>query len=142
MKLHLLSFRTFIVIWCLWLYLSDLASLVSLSISLSVCLSLSLSRSLSLALSLYTSWKHQKISSFLFIKTANWGCSVKKVFLEILQNSQENTCARVSFLIKLQALGLWILSCEFCKVSKNTFFTEQLQVAASINKNEEVFWCF
>ena len=30
-------------------------------------------------------------------------CSVKKVFLEILQNSQENTCARVSFLIKFQA---------------------------------------
>ena len=30
-------------------------------------------------------------------------CSVKKMFLEISQNSQENTCARVSFLIKLQA---------------------------------------
>ena len=30
-------------------------------------------------------------------------CSVKKVFLEISQNSQENTCARVLFLIKLQA---------------------------------------
>ena len=30
-------------------------------------------------------------------------CSVKKVFLEISQNSQENTCARDSFLIKLQA---------------------------------------
>ena len=30
-------------------------------------------------------------------------CSVRKVFLEISQNSQENTCARVSFLIKLQA---------------------------------------
>ena len=30
-------------------------------------------------------------------------CSIKKVFLEMLQNSQENTCARVSFLIKLQA---------------------------------------
>ena len=29
--------------------------------------------------------------------------SVKKVFLEIRQNSQENTCPRVSFLIKLQA---------------------------------------
>ena len=28
-------------------------------------------------------------------------CSVKKVFLEISQNSQENTCATVSFLIKL-----------------------------------------
>ena len=30
-------------------------------------------------------------------------CSVKKVFLEILKNSQENTCASDSFLIKLQA---------------------------------------
>ena len=30
-------------------------------------------------------------------------CSVKMVFLEILQSSQENTCARVSFLINLQA---------------------------------------
>ena len=33
-------------------------------------------------------------------------CSVEKVFLEILQNSQENTCTRVSFLIKLQTYGL------------------------------------
>ena len=30
----------------------------------------------------------------------------KKLFLEISQNSQENTCARVSFLTKLQASGL------------------------------------
>ena len=30
-------------------------------------------------------------------------CSVKKLFLEISQNSQENTCARVSLLLKLQA---------------------------------------
>ena len=30
---------------------------------------------------------------------------VKKIFLEILQNSQENNCARVSFLLKLQASG-------------------------------------
>ena len=32
-------------------------------------------------------------------------CSVKKLFLKILKNSQENTCARVSFLIKLQTSG-------------------------------------
>ena len=32
--------------------------------------------------------------------------SEKKVFLEISQNLQENNCARVSFLTKLQALGL------------------------------------
>ena len=30
--------------------------------------------------------------------------SVKKVFLEISQNLKENTCNRVSFLIKLQAV--------------------------------------
>ena len=30
-------------------------------------------------------------------------CSVKKVFLQISLNSQENTCNKVSFLIKLQA---------------------------------------
>ena len=31
-------------------------------------------------------------------------CSIKKVFLEISQNSKENTSARDSFLIKLQAV--------------------------------------
>ena len=41
------------------------------------------------------------------------------VFLEILQNSQENTCARESF------------SYEFCEISKNTFPTEQLQATVS-----------
>ena len=30
-------------------------------------------------------------------------CSVKKVFLNISQNSQESICVRVSFLIKLRA---------------------------------------
>ena len=33
----------------------------------------------------------------------NRRCSVQKVFLEISQDSQENNCAKVSFLIKLQA---------------------------------------
>ena len=51
-------------------------------------------------------------------------CSVKKMFLEILQNSQENTCARDSF-IKKESLARE-LSCEFCEISKNTFFTEHL----------------
>ena len=51
-------------------------------------------------------------------------CSVKKVFLEISQNSQENTSARVSFLIKL-------FSCEFCEISKNTFSCRTPLVAAS-----------
>ena len=37
-------------------------------------------------------------------------CFVKRVFLEISQNSQENTCARIFFLIKLQASGLFLQS--------------------------------
>ena len=65
----------------------------------------------------------------------------KKVFLEISQNSQESTCARVSFLIKLQAWGSGtifkskalakVFSCEFCEISKNTFSYRTPPVAAS-----------
>ena len=57
------------------------------------------------------------------------------MFLKIWQNSQENTCAKVSFLIKLQAeawnylkgvsgtdIFLWI-----CQTFKNTFFIEHLR---------------
>ena len=64
------------------------------------------------------------------IEAATGGVLYKKVFLEISQNSQENTCARVSFLIKLQASSLQfikketlaqVFSCEFCEISKNTF---------------------
>ena len=57
------------------------------------------------------------------------------VFLEISQNSQENTCARISFLINLQASACnftkketltQVLFCEFYEISKSTFFTELL----------------
>ena len=41
-------------------------------------------------------------------------CSARKDVLEILQNSQENTCESLAK----------EFSCEFCKISKNTFFTE------------------
>ena len=65
----------------------------------------------------------------------------KKGVLEISQNSQESTCARDSFLIKLQAKA-WnfikkeslrlVFSCEFCEISKNIFFYITPLVAASI----------
>ena len=52
--------------------------------------------------------------------------SVRKVFLEIFENSQENTCARVSFLITSNFIKeetlTQVCSCEFCKISENTFF--------------------
>ena len=44
------------------------------------------------------------------------------VFLEISENSQENTCA--SKLVQ-------VFSCEFSEISNNTFFTEHLPATAS-----------
>ena len=40
---------------------------------------------------------------FLAEETIVQKCSLENVFLEISQYSEENTCARASFLIKLQA---------------------------------------
>ena len=65
-------------------------------------------------------------------------CSVRRVFLEISKNSQENTCARISFFNKVAGLRpvtllkkTQVFSCEFCEISKNTFFHRTHMVAAS-----------
>ena len=64
------------------------------------------------------------------------------MFLEISQNSQEHTCARVSFLIKLHAWACNFIkketlaqafSIEFCEISISTYFTEHLRVTASFS---------
>ena len=59
-------------------------------------------------------------------EAATRGVLYKKVFLEIWQNSQENTCAKVSTLLKRDS-GTGV-SCDF---SKNTLFTEYLWTTAS-----------
>ena len=63
------------------------------------------------------------------------------MFLRISQYSQENTCARVSFLIKLQSQA-WacnfikketlahVFSCEFCEIFRCSFFYRTPPVAA------------
>ena len=62
---------------------------------------------------------------------------MKKVFLKVWQNSQKNTCAKVSFLIKLQAYNFkketlaQVFSCEFCKIFKNTPLREHIPTTAS-----------
>ena len=53
---------------------------------------------------------------------------MKKVFLENLQNSYV-TC----YFIKKETLAQ-VFSCEFCWISKNTFFTKHLRTTASICK--------
>ena len=69
----------------------------------------------------------------VFTEAATRGVLLGKVFSEISQNSEENTSARVSFLIffiKKVTLAQ-VFSCEFCEISKNTFFTEHLWATAS-----------
>ena len=65
---------------------------------------------------------------------------IKKVFLRISQNSQENACARLSFVIKLQAETCifikretlaQVFSYEFYKIFKNTFFTEHIETTVN-----------
>ena len=52
----------------------------------------------------------QRTYNFIHSEAVVERCSVKKVFLKISQNSQENTGARASFLIKLQAwASKWLL---------------------------------
>ena len=73
-------------------------------------------------------------------ETATKGVLCKKVFLEILQNSQENTFERASFFNKVAGLSpatlfkketlARVFSCEFCEISKNIFFTEPLWTTA------------
>ena len=71
-----------------------------------------------------------------FPEAVVWRCSVEKVFLEISQNSQENTCARVSFFNKVAGLRpatllkkrLWhrCFPVNFAKFL-TSFFTEHLR---------------
>ena len=48
------------------------------------------------------------LNFFMNLEAVAQTCSIRKVFLEISQNSQGNTCARVSFLITLQASGIGV----------------------------------
>ena len=57
-------------------------------------------------------------------------CSVKKAVLEVSQNSQENACARVSFL-KERLFLAQLFSCEVCEIFKNFFSYRTPPLAAS-----------
>ena len=71
---------------------------------------------------------------------------IKKAFLELSQNSQENTCASVFFLMKLQAKACnfikketlaQVFSCEFWESFKNTF---SYKTALSTFSYSGCFW--
>ena len=62
-------------------------------------------------------------------------CSVKKVFLEISQNLQENICGRVSFLIKL-------LKRRLCHRYFPVNFKKFLRTPFSQSNSSGCFWCY
>ena len=84
--------------------------------------------------------------TFFLYRSGHWRCSMEKVFLKILQNSQESNCARVPLLIKLQATFNFIkkdtlalvFSCKFCEISKNTFYYRTPLVTASVKKERKL----
>ena len=79
-----------------------------------------------------------------YYKYLCWKCrsSCSEVFLKISLDSQENTCARISFLIKLQVRAcnfikretlVQVFSCAFCEISNNNFYYRTRLVAVSEN---------
>ena len=98
--------------------------------------------------------RHNKVAKYLFNSTekkkntegatrgaeaVTRGALQEKVFLKILQTSQENNCVGVLFyeIASLQPASLLkidsnkMLSCEVSETSKNTYFEEHLQATAS-----------
>ena len=85
----------------------------------------------------WASYSHIFEYTIPLIEVAIRGVLWKRVFLKISQNAQGNTCARVSFLqpqacnfIKKETLAK-VFICEFCEISKNTFFQRTPVVVAS-----------
>ena len=77
-------------------------------------------------------------------EAATGGVSWKKVFLKILQNSQEITSARVSFFINLQASACnfmkketraQVFFCEFCEFLKASGTKHPRMTASVSNTN-------
>ena len=78
----------------------------------------------------------------MFLEAVTPRCSVKKVFLKISQNSQENTCVSVPFSLKLQAEACnfikketlaQVFSCEFCEIfKKNAAGTFESECCSSV----------
>ena len=82
-------------------------------------------------------WQH-------YTEATTGGVLERKLSLDISENSQENTCGRVSYefagrsatLLKKETLAQ-LFSCEFCEISKNTFLTEHLRRLLLIIENSQ-----
>ena len=70
-------------------------------------------------------------------------CFVKKVYLKIHKIHKKTPAlepqAKACDFIKKETLPQ-VFSCEFCKISKNTFFTEHLRATASADTYITTYW--
>ena len=69
-------------------------------------------------------------------KSSHRKCSIKKLFLKILQHSQENNLRWGLYLIKLEEQ---LFSYEYWQIFKNTYSEEHRQMAASEVSGEIAF---
>ena len=70
----------------------------------------------------------------VLLRSSHQSCSVRiGVFRNFTKFAEKHLC-KSSFLIKLQACNFIKKenSCEFCEISKNTFFREHLRTSASV----------
>ena len=73
-------------------------------------------------------------------RSGHWRCSVKKrVLKNFAKFTGKHLCQSLfSNNVSSQSLAL-VFSCEFCEISKNTFFTEHLQTTASEHSIYQIF---
>ena len=76
-------------------------------------------------------------------RSSHQRCSVQKVVLRNFTKFTGKQLCQCLFLKKLQGLQLiknetltHVFSCEFCEISKKTFFIEHLRTTASLNSNK------
>ena len=76
----------------------------------------------------------------LFSEAGARSSSVKKVLLEISQKSQENTCVKVSFLIKLQESGLGPATLLKKRLWHRCFTVNFLKFLRTPSHTERLWW--
>ena len=82
------------------------------------------------------------VTSDIFSEAATWGVLWKKVFLEISQNSQENTCARVLFNKVAGLRPATLLKKRLCHRCFPVNFVKYLRTPFYRTPLDDCFWFF
>ena len=136
------QFRNFLRIWSHLLSISLMENFILCA----VCCAQDLLWITKLGVTVNKYYPKKVLPSHYLLRSSHRRCSIKKGFLKISQNSQENTLARVSFIIKMQAEAsnfikketlILVLSFEICEIFKNTYFEEYVRWLLLFTINNE-----